>query len=315
MGHDPGFPRRGTRAMVRHKAAVHRGAAALLPLILTALGAWASAAPEPSEPPGPADPLIATLIAAHNRERASEKKPPLAYNAQLEAAARVQARDMAERDAMSHEGSDGSTPAQRIERQGYRGRRIGENVAEGQESVAEVMKTWMNSPPHRENLLGDFSEIGAARALARDGTPYWCVDFGLGWLKLDPDVASADLIKAINQARTKANRPAFPTNPALTAAAQKYASALGEREGQETKKDEAPNPLQRLAESDRRFRRLGALVAAGAATPAEAIKTWVGSDSQRETLLGDEFSEVGAGYATAPNGTPYWVVILGRTVR
>jgi uncharacterized protein YkwD len=299
---------------VRREAAGTLGAAAFLFLVLNALGAKTTVAPGPSEPATPSDPLIAALVEAHNRERAAEKKPPLSYNARLEAAARVQARDMAETGKMSHEGSDGSTPAQRIERQGYKGRRIGENVAEGQGSVADVMKVWRNSPPHRENILGDFSEIGAARALARDGTPYWCVDFGLGWPKFDPVVASAEIIKAINQERSKANRPAFKTNKTLSEAAQKHASVLAEREGQD-KKGEVPNPLQQIAESGQRFRRLGALMASGGATPEEAIRTWVGSESQREVLIGDEFSEVGAGYATAADGTPAWVVILGRPVR
>jgi uncharacterized protein YkwD len=305
---------RGALVIVRRKAAVLLVAAGSLCLILNAFGMGTTASPEPSEPTSPSDPLIAALIEAHNRERAAEKKPPLAYNARLEAAARVQARDMAEHAKMSHEGSDGSTPAQRIERQGYKGRRIGENVAEGQESVSEVIKVWMKSPPHRENILSDFSEIGAARALDKDGTPYWCVDFGLGWPKLDPAVASSELIKAINQERTKANRPAFKTNSTLGNAAQKHAVVLAEREGQE-KKGEAPNPLQQVAESGQRFRQLGALIAFGSATPEDAVRTWVGSDSQRQVLTGDEFSEVGAGYASATDGTPCWVVILGRPAR
>jgi uncharacterized protein YkwD len=37
----------------------------------------------------------------------------------------------------------------------------------------------MKSPPHKRNILGNFSEIGAACATASDGTLYWCVSFGL----------------------------------------------------------------------------------------------------------------------------------------
>jgi uncharacterized protein YkwD len=41
------------------------------------------------------------------------------------------------------------------------------------------MKGWMNSPTHKANILGSFTQIGAAYATASDGTPFWCVTFGL----------------------------------------------------------------------------------------------------------------------------------------
>lgn len=97
----------------------------------------------------------------------------------LQAAAEVHVRDMAARHKMAHEGSDGSTPSQRVEHQGYRLRRCGENVAFGVQTCDAVMKGWMNSPPHKKNILGNFSQIGAAYATAADGTPFWCVTFGL----------------------------------------------------------------------------------------------------------------------------------------
>jgi uncharacterized protein YkwD len=277
--------------------------------------ALADPPPARSESTDAPDALTTALIEAHNRERAMEKKPPLTYNARLQAAARVQARDMAEHQKMSHEGSDGSTPAQRIERQGYFGRRIGENVAEGETSVAEVMRLWMNSPHHRENILGDYSEMGAARALDKDGTPYWCVDFGLGWPKLDPDRAAAEAVEALNQARRKADRPPFTVNETLQAAAKDQAKALADREGQEVKKDDQPNPLQKIVDSGARFDRLSELAASGQATPEAVVRSWLGSADQSKTVLSEDYSAIGVGYATARKGTPYWVVILGRPVK
>jgi uncharacterized protein YkwD len=41
------------------------------------------------------------------------------------------------------------------------------------------MKGWMDSPPHKRNILGSFSQIGVACATAEDGKRYWCVTFGL----------------------------------------------------------------------------------------------------------------------------------------
>jgi uncharacterized protein YkwD len=76
-------------------------------------------------------------------------------------------------------------------RAGYAYQRAGENVACGQRSVAEVMSGWMRSPGHRKNILGKYTEIGAACAIDTAGTPYWCVTFGTP-LGLDsPSLSSA----------------------------------------------------------------------------------------------------------------------------
>src|SRR5262249_35869674 len=88
---------------------------------------------------------MAELVAAHNRERAAANLAPLAANEKLVAAALVHARDMAGHDTMSHDGSDGSKFNERIERQGYYGRRLAENIAKSQRTVAQVMREWMNS--------------------------------------------------------------------------------------------------------------------------------------------------------------------------
>jgi uncharacterized protein YkwD len=118
------------------------------------------------------------LVDAHNRIRAEYHLAPLTPSGPLESAAREHARDMARWHLMAHRGSDLSSPFRRMQRQGYTFRRAGENVAAGYPSVDAVMRGWMRSPGHRRNLLGRFSEIGAACATATDGTPYWCVTFG-----------------------------------------------------------------------------------------------------------------------------------------
>lgn len=50
---------------------------------------------------------------------------------------------------------------------------IGENVAQGQSTPEEVMKDWMNSPEHRENILKvDYKYIGVG-VYQKDGKFYW----------------------------------------------------------------------------------------------------------------------------------------------
>jgi uncharacterized protein YkwD len=124
-------------------------------------------------------PEIATLIALVNQERHQAGLAPLTIDATLMVAAQTQAQSMAAHRELGHQGRNGTTPAQRVAQHGYRAVKVGENIARGQDTPGVVLQGWMQSPPHRHNILGHFAEVGAARATSADGTPYWCVVFGL----------------------------------------------------------------------------------------------------------------------------------------
>jgi uncharacterized protein YkwD len=277
-----------------------------------------NAAPPPekgaSESQTTLPPELVELIDAHNRERAEAKLKPLAANEALITAARIHARDMAEHESMSHEGSDGSKPNERITKQGYEGRRTGENIAWGQKSVPEVMKTWTNSPPHRANILGDFSEIGVAREVSARGGPYWCVTFGLSWPKLDEDKASQGLVDALNQARSGAGRPPLKVNPKLAEAAQKLAQDLSTRSDLAGRNPDDPSPDDRVLQTGYRFLRLGEAAASGQTSADAVVKTWLDSPPHREQFLGP-FTEIGVGFANTDKGVPVWTVFLAEPAR
>jgi uncharacterized protein YkwD len=129
------------------------------------------------DPAGPSE-VVEKVVEAHNAERARRKLPPLSVSPELEAAAMAHALDMADRRKMAHKGADGSSPFDRMKREGYAFRAAGENVAYGFDDVESVMGGWMRSPGHKRNILGQFTEIGVGRAIARDGASYWCVTFG-----------------------------------------------------------------------------------------------------------------------------------------
>ena len=63
--------------------------------------------------------------------------PPLQLSALLNRAALIHAQDMAKNDHFEHEGTDGSTPAERVARVGYRWRNVGENIAALSRRVAK----------------------------------------------------------------------------------------------------------------------------------------------------------------------------------
>ena len=106
---------------------------------------------------------------------------PLRWNARLAAAAAAHAEDMARLDYFSHTGRDGSNPAQRVERAGYRYRSTGENIAAGQMQPEAAVAGWLKSPPHCANLMNrTFTEMGAAYAVNAQSElgVYWAQEFG-----------------------------------------------------------------------------------------------------------------------------------------
>ena len=108
-----------------------------------------------------------------NTARATPGLNPLSYNAQLAAAAQVHADDMSANNFFDHVGSDGSTFDQRIRAQGYDYAWAGENIAVGYTSQAAVFDGWMNSPPHRANMLSaQPTEFGLAWANGN----YWVLE-------------------------------------------------------------------------------------------------------------------------------------------
>jgi uncharacterized protein YkwD len=270
------------------------------------------------------DPTVAALIEAHNKERAERKLPPLVAEPRLTAAAKAHAADMAQHKMMSHEGSDKSTLVDRVKREGYRYLKVGENVAYGQETVASVMDTWMNSPHHRENILGDFTEVGVAVAKADDGTPYWCVDFGRPFPRLDPDRAEEELAERLNHARADASMTPLHVSPKLAKAARAIAAdyaAKGPAKSGDSAKDEkkdvpkSPDPIDRIKQSGYRYMRITETGTYGTPTPEETLKALFANDSQKATLLGKDYQDLGIGYALAPDGRPAWVVILAKPMK
>lgn len=282
-----------------------------------ALATTSVAGPPPPRGTDPAaeDPVLAVLVEAHNKERAKEGLPPLKGDPKLMQAALVHARDMAEHEKMAHEGSDGSTPSQRAERIGYRYVNTGENVAYGQETVDSVMRSWMNSPGHRKNILGDFSEIGAARVLDEEERPYWSVSFGTPLPQYEPAEAATEVVRRMNQVRDAAGLPPLTVAPKLAEAAEAVARDAAGRNS--IKKEEDGGGLSPQQEVEKRgytYRQLGQSVSSGQPTPAALVRGLLSGPDAEKAILGD-FADVGVGYAIAEKGTPYWCLLFASPAK
>ncbi|WP_405995550.1 CAP domain-containing protein [Streptomyces sp. NBC_00986] len=121
----------------------------------------------------------AEVVELTNTERARAGLPALAVDPLLTAAAQAHSTDMVARAFYSHTSPDGSQPWDRAAAAGSRRRTIGENIACGQRSAAEVVEGWMNSPGHRANILKpDFTHIGIGFAGGGQNGTYWTQLFG-----------------------------------------------------------------------------------------------------------------------------------------
>lgn len=145
--------------------------------------------PTPPSPPapGPVEPpaipnsdkaWFQNLLNEHNSERLVSGLGALEISTQLCQAAQAHADWMAENKKMSHTGAGGSTVSTRVSKTGYAWAMVGENIAWGQGSSAEVFQAWMHSSGHRANILNSrYREIGIGLTNSPNG-PYWAVVFG-----------------------------------------------------------------------------------------------------------------------------------------
>jgi len=106
-------------------------------------------------------PLDRQVIEQTNAQRAQLGLTPLTVDSGLVVTAREHAAWMTNSQTLVH-----TTLA------------VSENIAMGQQSAAEVVQAWMNSPGHRANILKpDHRRIGVAAYSTPDGTVYWCQQF------------------------------------------------------------------------------------------------------------------------------------------
>jgi uncharacterized protein YkwD len=147
-------------------------------------GITAKSAPTPIQAP----PLAARALQLVNDARARGTRcgersfgpaPPVRLSGTLNDVALGHAADMARHDYFEHDDLSGHTPADRVRAVGYPEKLVGENIAYGPESADEVVKGWLDSPGHCENIMDPrFAEMGIAYSPGRASRR------GLYWVQL-----------------------------------------------------------------------------------------------------------------------------------
>lgn len=126
-----------------------------------------------------ADEVQFRMLDAINSLRSAAGQPPVQFDARLNAAAATHSRDMANQNRPWHFGSDGSSPIQRIQRAGFSGSLIGENISETYESELETLGAWMEKPDTRRIILSKEANLmGFAWFQERSGKLWWTLIMG-----------------------------------------------------------------------------------------------------------------------------------------
>lgn len=103
------------------------------------------------------------ITALSNKIREVKEIAPLTWNEKLAKAARQKAQDLSDNNYFSHTSPAGKNFSRWISEANYDYQIIGENLAAGFTTNREVMKAWMDSPSHKENIMNTkYREVGVA---------------------------------------------------------------------------------------------------------------------------------------------------------
>ncbi len=110
-----------------------------------------------------------------NVERQKAGLKPLQIDTKLQNSARQKSNDMATNRYFSHTSPTYGSPFDQMKANGITYRAAAENIAMGQRTAEEVVKAWMESPGHRQNILTPgYTHIGIGHD--KNGN-YWTQQF------------------------------------------------------------------------------------------------------------------------------------------
>lgn len=109
-----------------------------------------------------------------NAARRQQGLDELGFDERLARAAATRSNDMAKANYFGHDGPDGSNVRAAVQRMGWIPSRkswlLGENIGwapKGSATPADLVRSWLNSPTHRANMLSrDYSEMGVGAIAA-----------------------------------------------------------------------------------------------------------------------------------------------------
>lgn len=119
------------------------------------------------------------MLDSVNALRQAQGLAPVALDGRLNAAAATHSRDMSIQNRPWLFGSDGSSPLDRANRVGFKGRLLGENISESYESELQTLAAWMEQENTRAVIMDpDARFMGFAWFQEPAGKLWWTLNMG-----------------------------------------------------------------------------------------------------------------------------------------
>lgn len=274
-----------------------------------------------------------------NRARREEGLPPLELGEDLVEAAQAHAGDMLERDYYAHESPEGDTVRDRYQDAGGSGwELVAENIARCQgcqppvteQRVESLHEDWMESPPHRKNILGEgLATFGFGLAVGGDDALYAVQTFagpgvprdlqpGEEPVPLTSEEQGALAVRGLNRARERAGLSPVEPSAALDEAARALLPAEGEEEFALGATDDL---FSLLPEGQREGWRALSVVAGAcggcgieplAADIRQFRNQWLDDPRYRDSLLDPEATHAGFALDAGGGGRKVAVLVIGQ---
>ncbi|MFJ7509061.1 CAP domain-containing protein [Peribacillus simplex] len=118
------------------------------------------------------------VLSLVNEERSKSGLPSLKMDTAISNVAILKSEDMRDSNYFNHTSPRYGSPFDMMKSFGISYKYAGENIAAGQPSADAVMKSWMNSPGHKANILNkNYTHIGIGHVTGGKYTHYWTQQF------------------------------------------------------------------------------------------------------------------------------------------
>ncbi|WP_349728333.1 CAP domain-containing protein [Peribacillus frigoritolerans] len=118
------------------------------------------------------------VLSLVNEERSKRGLPSLKMDTAISQVAILKSEDMRDSNYFNHTSPSYGSPFEMMKSFGISYKYAGENIAAGQPSADAVMKSWMNSPGHKANILNkNYTHIGIGHVTGGKYTHYWTQQF------------------------------------------------------------------------------------------------------------------------------------------
>ncbi|MEC2359410.1 CAP domain-containing protein, partial [Bacillus atrophaeus] len=115
------------------------------------------------------------VVELTNAERQKQGLKPLQIDEKLSKSTHAKSQDMKDKNYFDHQSPTYGSPFDMMKSFGISYKTAGENIAQGQKTPEEVVKAWMNSQGHRENIMNpSFTHIGVGYV---ESGNYWTQQF------------------------------------------------------------------------------------------------------------------------------------------